>query len=273
MNTLTRIITVARMEFLFCLRRGGPIIGMVIAGLILTIATMFFGSNNAAGLSSAAATQAGAQALAQSWPAFEWLVLGLFPIVAVTAIPLDRQFGVFELLRSMPLTGGVYLLGKVIGTLAAVLGTGLLVFILHIILHVIMIGTPQADLYLKLTLLSGLPNVVWATSIGVLAGTAFKSRLTAILAGVPTAIAGIFLWNAPSWFAKGTDPSLSGGSSRLAYSPVSSFILGHFDALKYLVSGTPNGGSRALQSIVISFFVLICAVIAARFWLLWKEDY
>jgi ABC-type transport system involved in multi-copper enzyme maturation permease subunit len=244
---------------------------MAAAGLVITAATLYFGVQEAEGSSPSGATLAGAQALAMSWPVFEWLVLGLLPIVTAPAIPLDRQFGVFELLRSLPLTGGVYLTGKVLGTMAAVLGTGLLVLAVHIVLHLMMIGSPQVDLYLKLTFFSGLPIVVWATAIGVLAGTSLRTRLTAILAGVPAAIAGIFIWNAPNLFNLVTGRLMAEQNAHLSFQPISAFILGQYGLLYGPLN--PNAGSQALQSIVIAFLALLGIAIAARLWLLWKEDF
>jgi ABC-type transport system involved in multi-copper enzyme maturation permease subunit len=244
---------------------------MVAVGFILTAATLYFGVENAAGLSPSAATQTGAQSLAMAWPSFEWLALCLLPIVAAPAIPSDRQFGVLEILRSLPLTGGVYLIGKVLGTVVAVLGTGLLVLAIHIVLHLIVIGSPQVDLYLELTFFSGLPIVLWATAVGVLVGTGLRTRLTAILAGIPVAIAGIFIWNIPNWFSLVTGRLLAEQNAHLTYQPISTFILGQHGLL--YVPMNPNAGSQALQSIIIPFLVLLGVTIAARLWLLWKEDF
>jgi hypothetical protein len=272
MMTLARIGAVAYTEFRFCLRRGGPIIGMAGAGFVLTAVTLYIGVKNSQGLPSYA-TQAGANALAMFWPVFEVLVLGLLPIVTAPAIPLDRQFGVFELLRSLPLTGGVYLIGKVLGTVAAVLGTGLLVLAIHIVLHLVMIGSPQVDLYLKITFFSGLPIVLWATTIGVLAGTGLRTRMTAVFTGVLAGIAGLFIWYASSWFNLATGRSLAEPANGSAYQAISKFIFQQYGLVPPYGFHDPNAGGQALQSIILPFLVLLGAAIAARLWLLWKEDF
>jgi hypothetical protein len=272
MINLARIGAVAYTEFRFCLRRGGPIVGMAAAGLVLTAVTLYIGMKNSEGLPSYA-TRAGANALAMSWPAFEVLVLGLLPIVSAPAIPLDRQFGVFELLRSLPLTGGVYLIGKVLGTVAAVLGTGLLVLAVHIVLHMVMIGSPQVDLYLKITFFSGLPIVLWATTVGVLAGTCLRTRMTAVLTGVLVGIAGLLIWYASSWFNPATGRSLVEPASPSAHQAISKFIFQLYGLVPPYGFHDPNVGSQALQSMIIPVLALLGAAIAARLWLLWKEDF
>jgi ABC-type transport system involved in multi-copper enzyme maturation permease subunit len=273
MINLAQIGAVAHTEFRFCLRRGGPIIGVVAAGFILTAGTLFLGVPNAEGLTPSAATQAGAQALAMAWPAFEWLALGLLPIVAAPAIPSDRQFGVFELLHSLPLTGGTYLIGKVLGTVAAVLGTGLLSLIVHLILHAIMVGSPQIDLYLKLTFSSGLPILLWATTAGILVSAGLQTRRSAILAGVLTGMAGLFIWNISSWFNLITGQSFAEQANRLSYQAISKFIFGQYGLLPPYVRSDPTVGSQALQSIAVAFLALLGIVAVARLALWRKEDF
>jgi hypothetical protein len=112
---------------------------------------------NAEDLSREYIADAGASALAMAWPAFQWLALGMLPIVTAPTIPADRQYGVDELLRSTPLTGSIYLAGKVLGVIAAMLLTGAAALTLHLVLHFAFIGPINSGLYAELILLNGLP--------------------------------------------------------------------------------------------------------------------
>ncbi len=50
------------------------------------------------------------------------LIGNVFPVIVADAIPRDRQFGVRQLLSSLPLTPGVYLVGKVFSVWVGIIG-------------------------------------------------------------------------------------------------------------------------------------------------------
>lgn len=270
---MRQVLAVAWAEFRFGLRRGGPIVGTAAASLLLIAGTLYLTLMNAEGLSpsDAAAAGVGAQELAMAWPVFEWLAMGLLPIVTAQAIPADRQFGVHELLRSLPLTGGVYLAGKILGTLGVVLLTGGLALALHLVLHAVLIGSPQVNLYLELALLSGLPVIVWASTIGVLTGVGFATRRAAMFAGVIAGIAGTLIWSLSAGAAAGQ--WIVSDANRLIYQAPSRFVFGQYNLLPPWVGEGTTSGLQAAQAILIAFLVLLGVGVVARMWLKRKEAF
>jgi hypothetical protein len=131
-----------------------------------------------------------------------YLALLFLPIATAGTVPADRQYGVFELLRSMPLDGRTYLAGKVLGGIGIVFFIACFPFLLllaileGIMLHFIGLGLPfeLIAFYLKLTFMDSLPVLAGGAVLGVVAGVAFRSRRTALLPGLVAGILGILSW-------------------------------------------------------------------------------
>lgn len=273
MAGLQQMIAIARTEFRFGFRRGGPIVAIIAIGLIVTVGTLYLASANMAGLSRNFAAKAGAQALAMVWPSFEWLALILLPFVSAQAIPLDRQFGVNEMLRSQPLTGGVYLIGKVVGTVSAVLLVGAVVLALHLLLHVALLGPPHMGLYLELTALSALPTLVWSSTMGVVTGAALRTRRAAMLAGALVGVVGSMIWGLSAGSAAAPGEWITVGVERMVYQAPSRSILGRYNLLPPWVMYAPTADAEAVQAIIATFLILIVIGVTARVWLWWKEAF
>jgi hypothetical protein len=273
MTWLRQMAAVAHTEFRLGLRRGGLVIGTAAVGLIVTSGTLFFASTDVEGMPRHFAAKAGAQGLAMVWPVFEWLALGLLPIVSAPAIPSDRQSGAGETLRSLPLTGGVYLSGKVLGTLATVLPTAAVALTLHFLLHLVLLGPIGTRVLLELTFLSGLPLLLWASTMGVLVGCLLQTRRAAILIGVVVGMAGPLMWTMPFGAAAGPSQWATGDANRLIYQAISRFVLERYDLLPAYIPHSLQTGMQALQSIIIALFVLAGAATVARLWLKWKENF
>ena len=271
---LPRMMAVARAELRFGFRRGWPVVGTVAVVLVVSAFALYVGHMMARDMPQGMpnemyAPTVGALGLAGAWPVFEWLALVVLPIVTAQAIPSDRQLGVDELLRSQPLTGGTYLAGKVLGMLAAVLLTGGIVAMVHVLLHFLLIGPIHSAFYLEMTLLSALPLLIWASAIGVLAGCFLRTRRAAILIGILVGLAG-----PPSWslaFRPPPDPPFYVPHlTLLSRQPASDFVLQHYGMLPSWVP--PVTVEELVQSYALALMILLIATIAARLWLLWKEN-
>ena len=274
MKVLPRMVAVARTELRFGFRRGWPVVGTVAVVLVVSVFALYVGHMMARDMPQGMpnemyAPMVGALGLAGAWPVFEWLALVILPIVTAQAIPSDRQMGVDELLRSQPLTGGTYLAGKVLGMLAAVLLTGGIVAMVHVLLHFLLVGPIHAAFYLEMTLLSALPLLIWASAIGVLVGCFLRTRRAAILIGILVGLAG-----PPSWslaFRPPPDPPFYVPHlSLLSRQPASDFVLQQYGMLPSWVP--PVTVEELVQSYALALMILLVATIAARLWLLWKEN-
>jgi len=229
MKTLWQIFAIARNEFRFGLRRGAPVMVTAVIGLLLGAGILMNTGDNILNvdvhmqqftpdqvaqlaknginaeawrsLSQGAYADLVAMDTAGVW-VYLYLALLLLPIATAGSIPADRQFGVFELLRSTPMDGSTYLAGKVLG------GIGLVVFIacfpfllFQVVLEGIMLkfigfGIPSGliMLFLKLSVMDGLPVLVCGAALGILAGVAFRTRRVAILPGIIAGLLAIFSW-------------------------------------------------------------------------------
>jgi hypothetical protein len=274
---LPRMMAVARTELRFGLRRGWPVVGTVAVVLVVSAFALYVGHMMARDMPQGMpkemfrehAPTVGALGLAGAWPVFEWLALVVLPIVTAQAIPSDRQLGVDEILNSQPLTGGTYLAGKVLGMLAAVLLTGGIIGMVHVLLHFLLVGPLHSAFYLEMTLLSALPLLIWASAIGVLAGCFLRTRRAAILIGVVVGLAG-----PPSWslaFRPPPDPPFYVPHlSLLSRQPASDFVLQHYGMLPSWVP--PVTVEELAQSYFLALMILLVATVAARLWLFWKEN-
>jgi len=218
MKTLKQIFAIARTEFRFGFRRGAPVAVTVIIGIIVSAGILLGPLSNVSQLPKnlsmppeQVARLATIGLTPSEWVLFNrdimgdmfvfstvmaWLLiftaLLLLPMATSGSIPADRKFGVSELLRSTPITGFVYLAGKILGVLATVLLVGALMLgLFFAITEIILFSTLHyglslsASLFLiKLSLLDGLPMLVWGTAVGVLLGVFFHTRRAAIFPGL-----------------------------------------------------------------------------------------
>lgn len=270
MKRLWQVFAIARTEFRFGLRRGWPVVGTAAVGLVASAGTLYLAVRNMEGLPREYAAGAGASALAMSWPAFQWLALVVLPMVTAPAIPSDRQFGVDELLRSAPLTGGVYLVGKVLGVIAAVLLTGAAALALHLGLHWVLVGPVNAGLYLELILLNGLPLLLWAPALGVLAASGLRTRRAAIFVGILVGLLGPYPW-ALAFRPPADLGPFEGRASLLSRQAASDFVLQRYELLPGWIP--PVTGVQVAQVLVTALLALLAVAILARLWLVWKENF
>lgn len=230
MLTLSRVFAIARTEFRFGFRRGGPVVIMALIGLVVgagililpissLVANTQLNINNltadqvaklaANGLTveqfknlfTSFAADLTVMGASMAWPLM-LLALVMLPPATAPSIPADRKYGVGELLRSTPITGFSYLAGKILGVVAVVCLIASMTLILFfialevVLLHFLQISIPAylVYFYIKLTLSDGLPILVWGSAVGVLTGVALATRRGAILPGLIMGILSIPFW-------------------------------------------------------------------------------
>jgi hypothetical protein len=232
MKTLWQIFAVARTEFRFGLRRGGPVVTTVLIGLVFGAAILLnplanlsmakddlnqFLQNKTAiekwtakGYTMDIFRQQAVGMMAETTvlmvsPVWFTLLLTSFlllPAATAASLPADRSFGVAELLHSTPISGGSYLAGKILGVGVTVALIGLIPLGLFFVvlewafLDAFQVGIPMdvVVFFLKFALLDGLPILIWGLAIGILAGSVFHSRLAAVFPGLVAGILSIFFW-------------------------------------------------------------------------------
>jgi ABC-type transport system involved in multi-copper enzyme maturation permease subunit len=319
MKTLWQIFAIARTEFRFGLRRGAPVVVTAVIGLILGAGIlMSWGGNvqtvdphmeqftpeQVEKLAKNGITPQVYRALSQGefadftamdtiGPWFSiYLALLFLPVATCGTIPADRQFGVFELLRSTPIDGSTYLAGKVLGVIGIVLFIACIPFLLFlavlegIMLKFIGYGVPLdlITFYLKLSVLDSLPILASGAAIGILAGVAFRTRRRAILPGFITGSLGIFLWLSAFRF-----PVFSQNNFDLAayyvfqnYQSIGQALnirilkWASFSSYRFNLVGN-NAPTLGIAHILVMYLVIL-AVLAglfglARLWLRHKENF
>lgn len=106
------------------------------------------------------------------------------PALLADTIPLDRRQGMRELLKSLPLSDGVYLAGKVLGVLGAstLLWGGVILF--EALLIRIAIGPFQSQFYLAQIILAVVPAFLFVACASVLLAVGQRSQMGSALVGI-----------------------------------------------------------------------------------------
>jgi ABC-type transport system involved in multi-copper enzyme maturation permease subunit len=285
MSAIYQILGIARTEFRFGVRRGGPVIGILATSLIASGAILFltFAENESNQLlGESTYLNKGDAFVAMAWPGFLWLALVVLPLVCASAIPSDRQYKVQELLASTPITGWSYLAGKILGTWAVIAVFGLLALLVHIGLLAALVGPINWPLYIQLTLLCGLPLTFWSSAMGVLAGSRLHSRrlahLTGLLVGllsiVPSGLAFRDPVNLDVYSARLSLPvtPLMGASDLLTHQATSDYVFQHY----HLIMQDwipPVSQTRVALFLASAILVLAAGFTLSRAWLAWKENF
>ncbi len=319
MKTLRQIFAIGRTEFRFGLRRGGPVVVTAVIGLAIGAGLLISPIIN---LSNAITPQD--QHTPQQWRRLAqigitmtversldrdlladltaggasdswfpiYLALLFLPVATAAAIPADRKFGMLELLRSTPIDGKRYLIGKLLGTLAIVVVVACFPFLLFLaVLEGILLshtgfGVPLSliGFFLKLSVLDGLPVLLFGAALGVLVGTAARSRRAALLPGFAAGALGILFW-----LTAFRPPPASYGTLDLAayhvfqgYQNIWQASWNRFTGdtsrppfdLSLLGAQAPRVGlAQVIGMLVVAVVILAGLATLARFWLRWKENF
>ena len=249
-----QLAAIVHTELRFGLRRGWPVIGTAVVVLVTSAGTLYLAYVNTQDAPRSLVAQESASSLAMVWMGFPALALGVLPIVSAPAVPSDRQLGVSELLRT-------YLAGKVLGTATAVLMTGAFGLVAHLSVHLIVVGPFGVGLYLELALWGGVPLLLWASAIGVLAACGAQTRRAAVLVGVLIGLACLLARGI------GIDPASDWVLSRYG-------LWTHWPGTPIDIAGRTGTSSwQATWSLLLSLTELLAIGTLARLWLWWKENF
>ena len=315
MRTLLQIFAIARTEFRFGLRRGAPVVVTAIIGLIVGAALLMdpignlpytdpsldqFPPEKIQALIQHGITQEvfssitrdsfadlTADSVLSNWNLI-FIALLFLPVAAIGAIPADRSFGAWELLRGMPVRGFSYLAGKILGLCFTVAFIGLFPLLLFftvlegLFLSKFQLGLPWGlvSFYLQLTVFDALPIMFFSVAVGALAGMVFRSRRVAILPGF-----GVGLLCYLFWTKAFKPPPFSYFQFDLAAYRICQGYHSLFDAawrrvspdftsydLSLLGAKAPYLGiSRVLFMYLVILFVIGVAAVLANLWLQRKE--
>ena len=319
MKTLQQIFAIARTEFRFGLRRGAPVVVTAVLGLILGAGILMNIGNNVqmadpymeqytpeqvAKLAQNGITAEVYRSLSQgdfadltaidttqTW-FFLYLALLFLPVATAGTLPADRQFGVLELLRSMPIGGNIYLAGKILGVIGTVVFTACFPFLLFLailegtMLKFIGYGVPLELLtfYLKLSALDSLPVLACGAALGVLAGVAFRTRRRAILPGIVTGSLGLFIWLSAFRFPVSSQNNFDVAAYHVfqkyqsVWQALNIRILNWASFSSYRFSLVGNDAPTLGITRVLVMYLIVLVVLAGlfgltRLWFKWKEDF
>lgn len=310
MNVLRQILAVARTEFRFTFRRGAPVVVTALTGLLVGVGILLLMADSLPTYTSALTFTPEQQArwleagftleqhalFVENGPA-DMLVMGtllggllmfvaplLLPAAAISTVPADRALGMAELLHSTPMTGARYLAGKLLGVLAAIALTGLVMLGLFfaaanlLFFSYLHYGLSwNASLYfLEVALLDGSLLLAWGSCVGVLLGVFFRTRRAAVFPGLLAGGASLVFWLA-AFRPPVTTPGLP-YTDRLQYYLIQNyhFIIvelaqaGGFDAGFFGITQRVEFGQVVLMFLTVLGLLAILGVLA-RLWLHWKE--
>jgi hypothetical protein len=318
-KTLLQIFAIARTEFRFGLRRGAPVVVTALIGLLLGAGILInVGSNvymadpqmeqytpaqvdrmakngltaeDYRSLSEGEFADLTAMDTLRTW-FFLYLALLFLPVATAGTIPADRHFGVLGLLKSMPLDGGTYLAGKILGVIGIVVFIAcfpLLLFLAVLegnMLKFIGYGVPLELLvfYLKLSAMDSLPVLASGAILGVLSGVGFRTRRRAILPGIIAGSFGILAWLSVFRFPVSSQNNFDLAAFHV-FQTYQSILQAmgdrllkwvSFSSYKFSLVGTSApvaGFARVLVMYLVILAVLACLFGLARFWLKWKENF
>jgi ABC-type transport system involved in multi-copper enzyme maturation permease subunit len=229
-------------------RRAFPVLTLAMLALPLAIALIIRGSMDelTRGL-SAVSGDAAAVAAHQvtlgivyfTWaPVYIVLTLMLPPVLA-ESIPRDRQEGVSELLDSLPLTPGTYLLGKLLGAWLTVLISFAATALIATVVWLVAVGVFEPLPYLEMWLVGAMGLACANGGLAVLLAAGQPTRRRAVLVGAALSIITLFVLT----------PSLQAEPGSLLYllSPARPALFGY-----YLVGWTTSSTGSPFQTLASS---------------------
>jgi hypothetical protein len=314
MKTILQIFAIARTEFRFGLRRGGPVVTTLLIGLTFGAAILLGPLSNMSMAKEELGNILQNQTVIQKWTdkgytvdIFRQQAVGmmaettvfsvptawftllltsflLLPAATSTSLPADHKFGVADLLHSLPINGVSYLAGKILGTgitvvLIGLVPLGLFFAVLEwAFLDAFQVWVPMdvVAFFLKFSILDGLPILGWGLTIGILAGSAFRSRKAAVIPGLLTGILSIFFW------------LVAFRAPTMQLDVAATYLLQnyHSAALDAMAKATgvpflPLPGEGApligIGQVIVMYLIIAVTLLSlaglARLWLKWKENF
>jgi ABC-type transport system involved in multi-copper enzyme maturation permease subunit len=314
MKPIRQILAIARAEFRFGFRRSAPVAATTVIGLIVSAGILI---EPLANLSAGVINSKWTPEQAQAWTSYgytleqrapflrgmyadmfvfstmmAWLLiflaLLLLPMATSASIPADRKFGLSDLLSSTPITGTVYLAGKVLGMLATVLLIGgIMLALFFAVTEIILFSRVHYGLssgviwfFIKLALLDGLPMLVFGTTVGVLIGILFRTRRAAIFPGFLAGVASLVCWaiafRAPAQGYLGMTDLAYYYLVQNYHSPAIAVMTRMFgeDPNLFNIAGAPRVGIGQLALMYLAIIASLTLLAGlARLWLYKKENF
>jgi ABC-type transport system involved in multi-copper enzyme maturation permease subunit len=189
----------------------------------------------------------------------------LLPIIVSDTIPKDQQYGVRELLDTLPVPRWVYLGGKMLGMWAGVLLGLLIAMIANGIFYQFTLGNLNLRVYLEMWLVAGVALLVINGSLGVLIPVGQPNRRRAVILMVALFVV---------LFA--SIGQVFDTESLLAYiNPFRPAIVMYYIGSmgENVAGGVSIFSSRdVLVTIIVGLFQLVLVAALAWGWLRWKEN-
>ena len=199
-SLVTQLLAMLRYEFLLQWRRPaliavtGGLVTMPVFGLFISRA-QFAGQTAALAAGSLSAEAARASVTATLIPFIwigMWLVMMLLvPIVVADTVPKDRQFGMRELLDSLPLTTGTYLSGKLLSLWVSLLVSVVCAMLVGGLTWQFGVGAFNWEIFLEVWLVGGLGLALVNSGLSMLLAVGQPSNRRAVLVGVGFAAASL----------------------------------------------------------------------------------
>ncbi len=243
-------------------------LGMLVM-LVFNIAVLGSSLSMADGLDPAVRQQAvSATIIFSTWAPMGVSLAFILPVIIADTIPLDRQYGVRDLLDSMPLSGGIYLTGKLLGTWAAVLAGMIVIMIASSLIWWLFAGAYDLLAYLEMWLI----GVAWVSilngGLGVLIGAGQPNRRRGITVVILFLFISAFLLNG----------SFQGGNWQGIVSPTRGALLTYylFNVRQGIVGETVvpammTTPDAVLLTIVAGIVELGLIWLVMRRWMKWRE--
>jgi ABC-type transport system involved in multi-copper enzyme maturation permease subunit len=268
-----QILGMTRYEFRMHWRRRGLLILMwgilVVVGISLLVSGDSFSQLSSLGADPALVREVMTAALILT--VFSPIGVGLvflLPLVEAETIPLDRQYGVRELLDTLPLSPNSYFIGKLLGMWAAVLSAMGLIMVVIGVIWWFKAGAFNVGDYIEVWLFGIGAIVVLNGSLGVLIPAAQASRRRAII--VTIVGMAVLAW----LFGGGADNTDLQGMLNIIRWPILNYYLFSKTQVLNAVPSTVAVPSfeTVLLTIGVGLIQLVLLFALVRLWTAWLES-
>lgn len=158
---------------------------MMLAFMTITVVALliFIGSIRSKGAAAEEMVRpyVSAYAVLASWMPLSVGLALILPVMVADTIPLDRQYGVRDLLDSLPLSRAVYLTGKLVGAWAAVLAGLFVALTVSALVWLLIAGGFDLGPFAEMALVGAGSLAVMNGGLGVLVAVGQPSRRRAIV--------------------------------------------------------------------------------------------
>lgn len=183
-NVIAQIGVITRYEIKLNWRRRSLLV-ITLAMLVLPVGLGLLMGNSLAGtVVGDTELEIATAVVPTTWFGIYIVLVLMLPVIVSDTIPKDEQYNVRDLLFSMPMTTGTYLLGKFTGAcISAFVSVGIVALVSGIVWRIIL-GAFDLPIVIEMWVLGALPLVFMNSGLTVLLAAAAKTRRAAIGVGV-----------------------------------------------------------------------------------------